>query len=61
MRNAGLQPQVPWHVTTIAQALVDAASELAPGGWTSVEAAVNWVLARHPGERPEMCGCRSWR
>ncbi|WP_420024068.1 exonuclease (plasmid) [Cereibacter azotoformans] len=53
--------QVPWHVTTIAQALVDAASELAPGGWTSVEAAVNWVLARRPGERPEMCGCRSWR
>ncbi|WP_232520757.1 OST-HTH/LOTUS domain-containing protein [Rhodobacter sp. CZR27] len=53
--------RVPWPVTTIAQALVDAASELAPGGWTSVETALSWFLTRDPGERPDDYGCRSWR
>lgn len=36
----------------IVQILLDAATELAPGGWASVETAANLIAIRHPDERP---------
>lgn len=53
--------RIPWPATKIAQALMDASTELASGSWASVEAAAEWVTARHPDERPEGYGCRTWR
>ena len=53
--------KIPWSITTIVQALQDAATEMAQGGWASVESAATLVLSRLPDERPENYGCRSWR
>ncbi|MDZ4312083.1 MAG: OST-HTH/LOTUS domain-containing protein [Cypionkella sp.] len=53
--------RIPWPSTIIVQALLDAATELAPGGWASVKTAAALVARRHPDERPENYGCRTWR
>ena len=53
--------RVPWPITGIVQALKEAAVELASDGWTSVEAAVQWINEKYPDERPDGYGCTSWR
>jgi len=53
--------RVPWHITTIAQALHEAAMELARGDWAPVDTATCWITERYPEEKPEGYGCRSWR
>jgi hypothetical protein len=40
--------------------LVEASRELAVNGWTPLEAAAQWVAARHPDQTPEKYHCRSW-
>jgi hypothetical protein len=53
--------RVPWPVTGIVQAFKEAAVELASDGWTSVEAAAQWIAENYPDERPDGYGCTSWR
>lgn len=53
--------RVPWHITTIAQALHQAAMELTAGDWASVDTAICWITERYPQEQPEGYGCKSWR
>jgi hypothetical protein len=53
--------RVPWHITTIAQALQEASMVLGMGDWTPVDAATCWISERHPEEQPQSYGCRSWR
>lgn len=53
--------RIPWSTTKIVHALLDAVTELTQDDWTSVEAAATWIASRHPHERPEKYGCRSWR
>lgn len=53
--------RIPWPDTQIAQALHAAAIELKAGDWTPVEAAVAWVAARFPDEKPDGYGCKTWR
>lgn len=53
--------KIPWRHTVIVSALHEATTELARDGWTPVDEAEKWVLARHPEERPEYYGCRSLR
>ena len=53
--------RIPWHATMVVQALLNAHTELATGGWTLVETDSEWITAHHPEERPEGYGCRSWR
>lgn len=53
--------RIPWHFRTIAQALHEAAVELAKGDWASVDTATRWIAERYPEEQPEGYGCRSWR
>lgn len=51
----------PWPATTIVQALLNASTALAACGWTSVDAAEEWIAAHHPDESPRGYGCSSWR
>jgi hypothetical protein len=53
--------RVPWSITGIVQALKEADVELASDGWTSVDAAVQWVNEKYPDEEPDGYGCTSWR
>lgn len=53
--------RVPWHITTIAQVLHEAAMELAMGDWVPVDTATCWITERYPEEQPESYGCKSWR
>jgi hypothetical protein len=50
-----------WPDTKIVQALLDVATELAPGDWASVETAATVITARHPDAQPKSYGCRTWR
>lgn len=50
-----------WPETKIVQALLDVATELAPGDWASVETAATLITARHPDAQPKSYGCRTWR
>lgn len=51
----------PWPATTIVQALRKASTALATCGWTSVDAATEWIAAHYPDESPEGYGCHTWR
>jgi len=53
--------RIPWHITTITQALHEAAMELARGDWAPVDTATCWITERYPDEQPEGYGCKSWR
>lgn len=53
--------RVPWSLTEIAEALKEAARELATEGWAPVDAAVQWVNEKYPDEQPDVYGCASWR
>jgi len=61
LRDFLVNGRIPWHLATIARALDEAALELAPGGWASVDAATRWIGERYPEEQPGGYGCRSWR
>lgn len=61
IRSALAGGRIPWTFTTIAQALHEAAMEIAQGDWALVDSARSRIAARHPDERPEVYGCRSWR
>jgi hypothetical protein len=50
-----------WPATAIVQALRNASTALASCGWTSVDAATEWITARYPDECPKGYGCRTWR
>jgi hypothetical protein len=50
-----------WPTTTIVQALRNAFTALASCGWTSVDAATEWITARYPDESPRGYGCRTWQ
>ncbi len=56
-----VEGRVPWRRAVIVRALREAAQALAAGGWAPVDAAVWWVKARYPDERPDGYGCTSWR
>lgn len=56
-----VEGRVPWRRVIIVRALKEAAQALAGGGWAPVDAAVHWVNARYPDERPDDYGCTSWR
>ena len=56
-----VEGRVPWRRAVIVRALREAAQALAAGGWAPVDAAVWWVKARYPDERPDDYGCTSWR
>lgn len=51
----------PWSATAIVQALRNDSTALASCGWTSVDAAAEWITARYPDESPKGYGCRTWR
>ncbi|MCP5389825.1 MAG: hypothetical protein H6915_08670 [Novosphingobium sp.] len=59
----GIAPDgtVHWQLAGIVRALKEAASELTVEGWTSVEAAGQWIAERYPEVLPAKYGCRSWR
>ena len=61
MRDWIVSGQPPWPHTTIVQALHNASTALAACGWTSVDAAAEWIAARYPDESPKDYGCRTWR
>lgn len=52
---------VDWASAGIVDALREAAGELSVQGWTTVNQAAHWIAERHPEQRPEKYGCRSWR
>lgn len=60
LRDLVVHGRVPWHITTITQALHEAAMELA-SGWAPVDTATCWITEHYPEEQPEGYGCRSWR
>lgn len=51
----------PWPATAIVQALRHASTALESCGWTSVDAAAEWITACYPDESPKGYGCRTWR
>ena len=61
VQNFFVEGRVPWRRVVIVRALKEAAQALAEGGWAPVDAAVRWVNARYPDERPDDYGCASWR
>jgi len=61
VQNFFVEGRVPWRRVVIVRALKEAAQALAEGGWAPVDAAVPWVNARYPDERPDDYGCTSWR
>lgn len=62
IRDVLVSGRVAWSFTAIAQALGEAANELAaPDGWTCADAATQWINGRYPDEQPENYDCRSWR
>lgn len=61
VQNFFVEGRVPWRRVVIVRALKEAAQALAEDGWAPVDAAVRWVNARYPDERPDDYGCTSWR
>lgn len=61
MRDWIVSGRPHWPATIIVQALRNAFTALAENGWTSVDAAADWITTNYPGESPEGYGCRSWR
>jgi hypothetical protein len=60
----GISPngEVLWAMSTIVKLLSDA--EKACGsraGWTSLDDAKQWILARRPDQKPEKYHCHSWQ
>ncbi len=54
------QAPVELRHTRIVKALRKAARELAVGGLTRLDDAVQWMSLRHPAERPQTYGCNDW-
>ena len=61
VQNFFVEGRVPWRRVVIVRALKESAQALAEDGWAPVDAAVRWVNARYPDERPDDYGCTSWR
>ena len=61
VQNFFVEGRVPWRRVVIVRALKEAAQALAEDGWAPVDAAVRWVNARYPDERPDDYGCTSWQ
>jgi len=55
-----VRERVVWRHALIAQALEEAAAELASGEWVPLSDAVHWINRRYPEETPEGYGCASW-
>lgn len=59
----GIAPDglVDWYSAGIVRELLKAAGELSSDGWTSVDAAANWITQHCPEQQPSKYGCRRWR
>ena len=60
----GISPngEVLWAMSTIVELLRDAEKACgSQAGWTSLDDAKQWILARHPDQTPEKYHCHSWQ
>lgn len=59
----GINPDgtVCWERSTIVDCLRDAESACGVKGWTSLDAAINFILRENRDQTPTLYGCRTWR
>ena len=59
----GINPDgtVCWERSTIVECLKDAESACSVNGWTSLDAAINFIMRENRDQTPTRYGCNTWR
>lgn len=59
----GINPDgtVRWRQSTIVECLRNAESVCEEGGWTSLDAAITFIMRENPDQTPTLYGCKTWR